>query len=219
MIKKLFRPLIVLTLVIALSACSTLQLSTAQSASSQALQNIVGQPVKNKLAVGMLKLEGTELSITAAQAKDLLPLWQAVKSLNGQKTTAAEEMAALYDQIQASMTPSQIQYIDKLDLTSNDLDDLAQKYALQTGQTTQSNTASGTTNSTGGGPQGGVPGLDAPPDAGGGGLTSGGPQNSQTNTTPQALTAANSSSSVSLTNSNIIFANAVIKLLQQKSGS
>ena len=103
MLKKLFYPLIIFTLVIVLSACSSLQLSTVQSASSQTLQNIVGniasQPVKNKLAVGMLELEGTELSITAAQAKDLLPLWNAVKSLNGEKTTAVEEMAALYVQI------------------------------------------------------------------------------------------------------------------------
>jgi hypothetical protein len=218
MIKKLIYPLVVFTLVV-LTACSSLQLSTAQSASSQALQNIVGQPVKNKLAVGVLELEGTGFSITAEQSRELLPLWQAVKSLNGQKTTATEEMAALYDQIQASMTTEQIQYIDKLDLTANDLDDLAQKYASQNDQTTQNQTTTGSSaNSASGGPQGGVPGLDMPPDAGMGGLTSGGPQSAQTTTTPQAPAAAQSSSS-SLANSNITFASAVIKLLQQRSGS
>jgi hypothetical protein len=218
MIKKLIYPLAVFTLVIALSACSTLQLSTAQSASSLALQNIVGQTVKNKLAVGMLKLEGTDLSITADQVKELLPLWQAVKSLNGQKTTAAEEMAALYDQIQASMTTEQIQYIDKLDLTATDLDDLAQKYVLHNDQTSQNQAITSSTTSTGGGPQGGVPGLDAPPDAGMGGLTSGGSQSAQTTTTPQTPAAAQSSST-SLAASNITFASAVINLLQQRSGS
>ena len=223
MLKKLFYPLIIFTLVIVLSACSSLQLSTVQSASSQTLQNIVGniasQPVKNKLAVGMLTLEGTDLSITTAQAKDLLPLWQAVKSLNGQKTTAAEEMAALYDQIQETMTTEEIQYIDKLDLTATDLDDMAHKYELQTGQTIQGQlTTASSNNSMGGGPQGGVPGLDMPPDAGMGGLSSGAPQSSQTTATLRA-SAAVQSNSISMANSNIIFANTVIKLLEQKSGS
>jgi len=117
------------------------------------------------------------------------------------------------------MTPEQIQNIDKLDLTADDLDGLMQKYELQTeqitrGQTTTANNA----NAGGGGPQGGVPGLDMPPDAGMSGLSSGGPQSAQATTTPQASAAAQSSS-ISMANSNIIFANVVIKLLQQKSGS
>ncbi len=222
MIKKMLHLLMVFTLVIVLSACSSLQLSATKSATDQTLQNIVrnvtNQSVKNKLAVGMLKLEGTDLSITAAQAKDLLPLWQAVKSLNAEKTTAAEEMAALYVQIQETMTSEQIQYIDKLDLTSDELDTLKQKYELQTGQTTQSQTTTtNNSNSSGGGPQGGIPGFDMPPDAGLGGLTSGGPASSQS-TTQQAPVPAQSSSP-SLANSNVLFANAVIKLLEQRANS
>jgi hypothetical protein len=221
MIKKMLHILLVSTLIIVLSACSSLQLSATNTTASQTLQNIVGnvtsQSVKNKLAVGMLKLEGTDLAITAAQAKNLLPLWQAVKSLNAEKTTAAEEMAALYTQIQETMTSDQIQYIDKLDLTSDELDTLMQKYELQTGQTTQSQTTTtNNSNSSGGRPQGGVPGLDAPPDAGLGGLTSGGPSSSQTTTqTPVPA----QSSSVNLANSNLVFADAVITLLKQRAGS
>jgi uncharacterized protein YceK len=222
MIKKMLHLLMVFTLVIVLSGCSSLQLSATKSATNQTLQKIVGnvtnQSVKNKLAVGMLNLEGTDLSITAAQAKDLLPLWQAVKSLNAEKTTASEEMAALYVQIQETMTSDQIQYIDKLDLTSDELDTLMQKYELQTVQATQNQTT--TTNNSnsggGGGPQGGVPGLDMPPDAGLGGLTSGGPSSSQTTTQTQAPA---QSSSVSLANSNLVFADAVITLLKQRASS
>jgi uncharacterized protein YceK len=223
MIKKMLHLLMVFTLVIVLSACSSLQLSTTKSATNHTLQNIVGNitnpSVKNKLAVGMLKLEGTDLSITAAQAKDLLPLWKAVKSLNAEKTTAAEEMVALYVQIQETMTSDQIQYIDKLDLTSDELDTLMQKYEVQIEQTTQSQMTTTHDNNSygGGGPQGCVPGLDMPPDAGLGGLTSGGPASSQS-TTQQAPVPAQSSN-ISLANSNVLFANTVIKLLEQRASS
>jgi hypothetical protein len=74
--------------------------------------------VRNQLALGALRLEGTANAITAAQATKLLPLWQALKTLAASSTTATEETAAVQNQISAAMTPAQISAIGSLKLTN-----------------------------------------------------------------------------------------------------
>jgi hypothetical protein len=77
--------------------------------------------VRNQLALGTLKLEGTANAITAAQAKELLPLWQALVALSGTTTTAEAELTAVQNQIAEALQPAQLQAIGALQLTTTQL--------------------------------------------------------------------------------------------------
>ena len=63
--------------------------------------------LRNQLALGTLKLEGTANAITVEQAKALLPLWQAVVALSGTTTTAEAELTAVQNQIAEALQPAQ----------------------------------------------------------------------------------------------------------------
>lgn len=62
--------------------------------------DFANQPLESKLAIGILKMEGTDLAITPDQAKTLLPLWKAVKTLSTSATTSPDELNAVYRQIE-----------------------------------------------------------------------------------------------------------------------
>jgi hypothetical protein len=90
-------------------------------------------PVELQLAYGILSLDGTENEVDAQTAAQLLPLWKAVRSLSGSDTVAAEEIRALFKQIQETMTPVQIQAIAAMQLTREDMPQIAEKLGLQFG--------------------------------------------------------------------------------------
>ena len=48
-----------------------------------------------QVAIGTIKLDGTENAVTAEQAKELLPLWETLQVLEGSDTAATEEKDAL----------------------------------------------------------------------------------------------------------------------------
>jgi hypothetical protein len=72
----------------------------------------------NALALGTLKLEGTDDAVTPAQAAQLLPLWQIIQSgsLKGQAETDA-----VLAQIEDTMTESQRAAIEAMALTGEDV--------------------------------------------------------------------------------------------------
>jgi hypothetical protein len=74
--------------------------------------------VRNQLAFGILRLEGTANAVTAAEAAKLAPLWQALKTLAASSTSATEEVTAVQNQISAALTPAQISAIAGLKLTN-----------------------------------------------------------------------------------------------------
>lgn len=120
-----------------LAACSALQLpwsgqeteqTTQDSAAAFDLANIT---VDMKLAMGTLQLEGTDLAVTAQQAKDLLPLWKAVKSLSASQTASSDEIQALYRQIEETMAPEQVQTIEEMNLDQEALDALVEKLGIE----------------------------------------------------------------------------------------
>ncbi len=74
--------------------------------------------LRNQLAFGTLKLEGSADAVTVEEAKALLPLWQAITALSGVETTAPEELTAVQDQITAAMTPAQLQAIAAQQITN-----------------------------------------------------------------------------------------------------
>jgi hypothetical protein len=90
------------------------------------------------LALGTLNLEGTDLAVTSEQAATLLSLWQALDSLvtSGNATTA--DLDAAFQQIQNAMTAEQMQAIQSMDLSGQNMQALAQKLgiAMPAGQAT-----------------------------------------------------------------------------------
>src|SRR5512138_3371913 len=98
MSRKIIYLLTVFPVIIILAACSSLKLPGTQSSSNTAQANqtpgaqFPAQTVEDKLAVGSLKLEGSDNAITAEQAKALLPLWKGVKSLAASGTASTEEL-------------------------------------------------------------------------------------------------------------------------------
>jgi len=97
--------------------------------------------VRNQLAYGTLRLEGTANAVTAAQAAKLLPLWQALKTLAASSTSATEEVTAVQNQISAAMTPAQISAIAGLKLTNA----MLQAYYVETGVSAASTPEPGVT--------------------------------------------------------------------------
>lgn len=74
--------------------------------------------VSTQLALGTLKLEGSENAVTAEQAANLLPLWRA---LAGSALKGDAERSAVLRQIEAAMAPEQIAAIAGMRLTAQDL--------------------------------------------------------------------------------------------------
>lgn len=230
MLKRRINLLLIVLVAVALVACSSLKLSgTSASTSSQTsgqnqqnpAANFANQPVESKLAIGTLQLEGTDKAITAAQAKTLLPLWKAVKSLNNSSTASNDEMTALYKQIEEAMTADQIAAIKSLSLSQTDLQALSQKYGVTMPQpgvnpqgTPQARSSSGTTggnNANGGGFPGGPGG--APPDGGGPGGVVGGQSALSNGTTAQRTPQAGQGARRFGGGMNTMFVDPLIKIL------
>lgn len=76
-----------------------------------------------QLSLGTLQLEGSANAITADQAKKLLPLWQGIQ--NGAFQNAAERNA-VYKQIEAAMTPDQMNQIVAMQLTFESMTEWAE---------------------------------------------------------------------------------------------
>lgn len=105
-----------------LAACATLIMVSA-CGSRSSTQSSVSTPLAPapKLALGTLKLEGTDQAIDASLASQLLPLWQLMAELDSSSSAAPQETAAVVEQIQATMTADQIAAIEKLHLTQGDI--------------------------------------------------------------------------------------------------
>ncbi|MDO9300586.1 MAG: hypothetical protein Q7T89_04345, partial [Anaerolineales bacterium] len=86
--------------------------------------------LRNQLAFGTIKLEGTANAVTPEQAKTLIPFWQAIISLSGDETTATEELTAVQDQIVAVLTAEQLQAIAAMKLTNADLSTFYAEYGI-----------------------------------------------------------------------------------------
>jgi hypothetical protein len=135
--KRLLLFVIPLLLGLVLAGCkgssSTSDSSTDSTGSSNS-QDATSLSEVNKLLVGTLKLDNTANAVTADQATQLLPLWQAYLSLSSSDTAAEAEVAALLTQIQGTMTSQQMDAINALNLTNTDMMDLMQSMGGPMGQ-------------------------------------------------------------------------------------
>ena len=114
-----------------LTACGSAPASSnaAPAASSYVSQNLPvdyegATSVRNQLALGILALDGTPQVVSAEQAKNLIPLWQALRSTQG-SGSAQEEVSALLQQIEETLTTDQLSAIAAMKLTQTDMQEWA----------------------------------------------------------------------------------------------
>ncbi len=127
--KRLLLFIIPMLLGLVLAGCKTSSTSSGSSAASTGSgtsQNATSLSEVNQLLVGTLKLDNTANAVTADQAAQLLPLWQAYKSLSSSDTAAEAEVDGLLKQIKGAMTSQQMDAINAMNLTSTDMLDLMQ---------------------------------------------------------------------------------------------
>jgi hypothetical protein len=93
-------------------------------------------PVRNQLAIGTMKLDGTAQAVTSDQAKQLLPLFQALRGTTTSGGGSQEEISALLGQIESTMTADQLKAIADMKLTFTDM----QTWAAENGVTLGSGT-------------------------------------------------------------------------------
>jgi hypothetical protein len=239
MFKKIF--IVIMILALPLTACSVLQSAQAMVSGSNSYSQNQGQnqgqnpfggitantPVDSKLAIGMLKLEGTDLAVTPDQAKNLLPLWQALKTLSSSATTAPEEVTAVFQQIQDTLTPEQMKAIKEMALSQDDMQALMKSLGMQTGagfgnggtvspEQQATRTARRTQNPSGGGfggPGGGFGGPGPGGDFGGPGGNSGAGNQGSTKTRPTQSPQNIIRRSMGM---NLLFMDPLIKILETR---
>jgi len=135
---KLPKTFLILLVIVFLTACRGGNQTTATSAleaaavQSTPVPGVNGNmPLEGKLAVGTLLLEDTDLAIDAGEAAQLLPLWKAVRSLSSSDTAAQEEIQALYDQIQETMTDEQLGAIEAMEITAETMASLREELGIE----------------------------------------------------------------------------------------
>lgn len=160
---------VLLILLLGISACSSVQVSTTPVSNDL--------PIASKLVVGTLKLKDTEQAVTSEQAKDLLVMWQVYQDLSNSDTAAQAEIDGLVEQIRGTLTTDQMNAIQAMNLTQQDVFATMQEQGGDFMQVRQSSGSSSSTQSGGGMPggAGGHPGGGdiaggAPPDGGMGGI-------------------------------------------------
>lgn len=73
------------------------------------------------LATGTLGLEGTNLAVDAESAAQLLPLWQLLDELETNSAASTEEIAAVVEEIQSTMSAEQVQAIAAMPIDQAEL--------------------------------------------------------------------------------------------------
>ena len=232
MIKQSIFTFISLALLVILTACGSIAipgLSTQAVATSQSSIDPTTAAIENNLAVGILRLEGSDLAVTSEQALALLPVWKCVRVMTADKSASSIEIAALYRQTRETLSAEQIQAIQQMSWTQAELNTLKQDLGVQGNQSASSSSSTAksslvsTSGSIGGGP-GGMPPVDMGGGPGGGlsaeinAVTSSQSQTTSSTTSTTKSSSAASSTAVTQVNLNSMFAEAVVSLLQQRAG-
>ena len=121
-------------------------------------------PIDTQLIVGTINLEETELAIDAEMAEELLPLWKMYKSLVESDITVQEEITALINQIQDTMTSEQIEAIVSMELTKEDMATLNQGMGQRPDGAKEEGSGGFGGGQGGGMPGGGASGADMSPE-------------------------------------------------------
>ena len=152
-----------ITAIFVLTACTS---GSSKASSSTAKADSIAPALR--LALGTLKLEGTEQAVDSKTAAQLLPLWQLLDELDTNGSAAPAEFTAVTEEIQLTMTSTQIKAIDDMQLTQQDVASASQSSGST--NAASSTAASGAQVAAAGANLivgGGMPGGGVPPDGGG----------------------------------------------------
>jgi hypothetical protein len=197
-------------LAVTLTACSSLSIGTTVSSKSADL------PIATQLAVGTLKLGGTNQDITVDQAKELVVYWEVYKEISQSQTAAQTEVDGLIAQIQETTTEDQFKTITDMKITQQDVLTSMQEVTVASGNSNSTSVSVPSGSSSGGSmPAGGPPadGGGAPPDAGMSPDISGAASNSSTGQTQSAQANSDLAGTGSVPSALV---EAVIQSLQEK---
>jgi len=159
--KKWMFVTIIVSLVLALTACGSTHSTTATATASSTLS------LEGQLLVGTFKLEDTSLAISSAQATTLLPLWETLESLASSNTAASQEVDAVVSQIESSLSSQQASSITAMKLTQQDL----AATAIDTGSASTTTSSASTVKTSAAQSQAGAPAGGNPPSDMGGGMS------------------------------------------------
>lgn len=212
--------LLLLILTLILTACSGNAAGPAGTAPGGGATGELSAPMQ--VALGTIKLDGTENAVTAEQAKELLPLWETLQVLESSDTAATEEKEALVSQIQETMTQEQTQTITTLNLSRQDMFSIMQSQMQTLGGSRNNGNSQGGGTSTNRefGPGGGAA-MGPPPD-GGGSFTGNNPNLQGQDQLPQSGDSTSSNNQPAAVDPNSIptpLIQAVIEYLKTKAGA
>jgi hypothetical protein len=207
---------VIIFFVISLVACTSTPVSSVNVVAQKQTATASPESIESKLGIGILKMEGTNQAVTASQASTLLPLWKAVNALGNDKNASKAEVAALYTQIQETLTSDQANSIQQLTWTQQELSEMMQKYGST--QSTSSSVSKSSTSSTSSTNAGGPPDMGGMPGGGPmGDITSVGSTTSgQTSSSKSSASAKTNPSTPASIDYNPVFASAVVTILKQR---
>jgi hypothetical protein len=215
--------LLLLILTLILTACSGTASNTADPAGNAPGGGEAGAlsaPIQ--IALGTIKLDGSENAVTSEQARELLPFWETLQVLESSDTAATEEKEALVSQIQETMTQEQTQTITRLNLSRQDMFSIMQSQMQTLGGSRNSGNSQGGGTSTNRefGPGEGAA-MGPPPD-GGGSFPDGNPNLQGQDQLPQSGDSTSSNNQPAAVDPNSIptpLIQAVIEYLKTKAGA
>ena len=223
--KKLI-PVLLTLFILTLTACGSPSSANSANPGSIAQNGTAAGalPATTQIAIGTLKLDGTDNAITADQAAKLLPLWETMQVLESSDTAAKQEIEALNTQIQQTMTDTQMQAITAMNLTRQDMFSVlqAQGAGIDNGQQNSNSQQGGNASNNRGVTSGGFgPGGGGPPDGGGfpGGQAFGAGGQGQNRSAEQIATAQAARQAGSGNGIPSPLINALIEFLKQKASS
>jgi hypothetical protein len=207
--KKLFFSLLMI-FTIALTACS------AQSTGTPVSSNNSDLLIETELAVGTLKLRGTNQDVSLEQAQELVVYWQVYKELSQSETAAQAEIDGLIAQIQETMTDDQIQTITDMQISQQDVFTSMQGVTVASSNSSNSPVSLPSSSSNGGG----MPASGPPADGGGvvpdGGMPAEMSSGATASGTDQSQSVQSGSGLAGTTGVPSALVEAVIQSLQQK---
>jgi hypothetical protein len=114
--------ILAITIVVAVVGCKKAEPTPVADTGARPVGPVAGPEGSlagvNGLALGTLRLEGSEGAVTPAQAAELLPLWQMI---GGGSLQGDAETQAVLKQIEGKMTESQLAAIEAMELTWQDM--------------------------------------------------------------------------------------------------
>lgn len=175
---------LVFLLMLSLTGCKTAANESVAATSTTPDPMPTRQGDVMTLAMGTLRLDGTDNAVDAAQAAELLPLWRAYRALLESDATAPAELTALAEQIREGMAPAQIEAIDGAEVGPDEQSALAARFGIEvpafgaggalpadlTEEEIEARLAERAERIAAGGAAGAGPGMGMGPGAGGGGV-------------------------------------------------